>query len=64
MGKILEIGKVPVETLNRLVLDPINKNINKRKDIVVRPSTGEDCSAVDPGGEICVFSTDSRSSVI
>ena len=58
MGKILEIGKVPVETLNRLVLDPINKNINKRKDIVVRPSTGEDCSAVDPGGEICVFSTD------
>ena len=54
----LEIGKVPVDILNRIVLDPINNNINKRKDIVVRPSTGEDCSAVDPGGEICVLSTD------
>lgn len=58
MGKNLEIGKVPVELLNKLVLDPINKNINKRQDVVVRPSTGEDCSAVDPGGEICVLSTD------
>lgn len=54
----LEIGKVPVEVLNRIVLDPINNNINKRADVVVRPSTGEDCSAVDPGGEICVLSTD------
>ena len=56
----LEIGKVPVDILNRIVppLRHINNNINKRKDIVVRPSTGEDCSAVDPGGEICVLSTD------
>ena len=51
----LEIGKVPVDILNRIVLDPINNNINKRKDIVVRPSTGEDCSVVDPGGEYYYF---------
>ncbi len=54
----LEIGKIPVEILNRIILDPINSNINKREDVVVRPSTGEDCSAVDLGGEICVLSTD------
>ena len=54
----LEIGKVPVDILNRIVLNPINNNTNKRKDIVVRPSTGEDCSAVDLGSEICVLSTD------
>ncbi len=54
----LEIGKVPVDVLNRIVLDPINNNINKRDDVVIRPSTGEDCSAVDLGNEICVLSTD------
>ncbi|MCD8035889.1 MAG: AIR synthase family protein [Clostridiales bacterium] len=54
----LEIGKVPVDVLNRIILDPINNNINKRDDVVIRPSTGEDCSAVDLGSEICVLSTD------
>ena len=58
MDEKLEIGKVPVEILNRLVLNPINNNVNKRDDIIIRPSTGEDCSAVDLGGEICVLSTD------
>ena len=58
MSNRLEIGKVPVEILNRIVLDPINNNLNKRDDIIVRPSTGEDCSAVDLGGELCVLSTD------
>ena len=58
MDKELEVGKVPVDILNRLVLDPINKNKHKREDIVIRPSTGEDCSAVDLGSEICVLSTD------
>ncbi|MDD5944980.1 MAG: AIR synthase family protein [Clostridia bacterium] len=55
---ILEIGKVPVEVLNRIVLDPINNNKHKRKDVIIRPSTGEDCSAVDTCGEFCVLSTD------
>lgn len=58
MSNKLEIGKVPVEILNKIILDPINNNKNKREDIVIRPSTGEDCSAVDIGGEICVLSTD------
>ena len=58
MSKELETGKVPVDILNRIVLDPINNNKHKRKDVVIRPSTGEDCSAVDTEGEICVLSTD------
>ncbi len=58
MEEKLEIGKVPVDVLNRIVLDPINNNINKRDDVVVRPSTGEDCSAVNLGENICVLSTD------
>lgn len=58
MKKELKTGKVPVEILNRIVLNPINNNKLKRNDIVVRPSTGEDCSAVDLEGEICVLSTD------
>ena len=32
----LEIGKVPVDILNRIVLDPINNNINKRKYLDLR----------------------------
>lgn len=40
MDEKLEIGKVPVEILNRLVLNPINNNVNKRDDIIIRPSTG------------------------
>lgn len=58
MDKELQMGKVPVDILNRIVLNPINNNKHKRKDVVVRPTTGEDCSAVDLGGELCVLSTD------
>ncbi|MEA4972764.1 MAG: AIR synthase family protein [Candidatus Metalachnospira sp.] len=58
MNTELQTGKVPVEILNRIVLEPINNNKFKRKDIIVRPTTGEDCSAVDLEGEICVLSTD------
>ncbi len=58
MKKELETGKVPIEILNRIVLNPINNNKRKRKDIIVLPSTGEDCSAVELDGEICVLSTD------
>jgi len=58
MNKELETGKVPVEILRRIVLNPINNNNKKREDVIIRPSMGEDCSAVDLGGEICVLSTD------
>ena len=54
----MEIGKIPTELLEKIILNPIN-NINfKRDDIIIRPSTGEDCSAVDLNGELLVISTD------
>lgn len=54
----MEIGKIPTEILEKIILNPIN-NINfKRDDIIIRPSTGEDCSAVDLNGELLVISTD------
>lgn len=51
----MEIGKLPNEILNSLIIDKLQ---NKRKEVLVRPSVGEDCSAVDFGREICVISTD------
>ena len=54
----VEIGKLPPEVLERIVLNPIEKGSVKRKDIVMRPRTGEDCSAVFLGDELCVLSTD------
>lgn len=51
----MEIGKLPNETLKSLIL---NKIQNNRKEVLVRPSVGEDCGAVDFGEEICVISTD------
>lgn len=51
----MDIGKLPNEILNSLVL---NKLQNNRKEVIVRPSIGEDCGAVDFGREICVISTD------
>ena len=54
----MEIGKVPPETLNRIVLNPINHFAVKREDVFLRPKTGEDCSAVTFGEELCVLSAD------
>ena len=51
----MKIGKMPNEILETLVL---NKFRNNRKEVIVRPSVGEDCGAVDFGREICVISTD------
>lgn len=55
---MFEIGKIPPQILERLVLQPVTHTKVHRADIVVRPKTGEDCSAMDPSGEMCVFSTD------
>lgn len=55
---MLEIGKVPPDILEKIVIDRIAKSKVKRNDVVVRPKTGEDCSGVDIGDEICVISTD------
>lgn len=55
---MFEIGKIPPQILEKLVLQPVTHSKVHRTDIVVRPKTGEDCSAIDPQGELCVFSTD------
>lgn len=55
---MFEIGKIPPQILERIVLDPVTHSKVHRDDIVVRPKTGEDCSAMDPKEELCVFSTD------
>ncbi len=51
----MKIGKVPNETLQRVILDKIK---SVRKDIVLRPKIGEDCSAVNFGDDLCIISTD------
>ena len=55
---MFEIGKIPPEVLERIVMDPMRKSKLKRPDVLLRPKTGEDCSAVDLGGEYCILSTD------
>lgn len=52
---MMEIGKLPNEVLRSCILSKIQ---NKRKEVVVRPSVGEDCSAVDFQQELCVISSD------
>ncbi|MCI8628141.1 MAG: AIR synthase [Firmicutes bacterium] len=54
----MEIGKIPPEILNRIVLNPINHFALKRNDVFLRPKTGEDCSAVLFGEELCILSAD------
>lgn len=51
----MEIGKLPNEVLQSLVLNNIK---GSRKEVLVRPSIGEDCAAVDFGQELCVISSD------
>ena len=51
----MEIGKVPNSILESLIL---NKLKNNRKDVLLRPGIGEDCSAVEFGGYACVLSCD------
>jgi thiamin-phosphate kinase len=51
----MEIGKLPNEVLRFLILDKIR---NTRKEVLVNPAVGEDCSAVDFGQELCVISSD------
>lgn len=55
---MFEIGKVPPEILEKIVMGPMAASRVKREDVLLRPTTGEDCSAVDLGGEICILSTD------
>jgi hydrogenase expression/formation protein HypE len=51
----MEIGKVPNDILNKIVLGKLN---SKRNEVILRPRIGEDCCAVDFSGNICVLSSD------
>lgn len=55
---MLEIGKIPPEILEKIVMRPMRGGSQRRAEVILRPKTGEDCSAVDFGGEYCVLSTD------
>ena len=48
----MDIGKLPNEILNSLVL---NKLQNNRKEVIIRPSIGEDCGAVDFAGKFALY---------
>ncbi len=52
---MFEIGKIPPQILERIVLDPVTHSKVHRDDIVVRPKTGEDCSAMHRRGIVCVL---------
>lgn len=56
--RMLEIGKLPPEVLEKLILSPIATSKIKRTEIIVRPKTGEDCAAINMEEEYCVLSTD------
>lgn len=55
---MFEIGKIPPDILEEMVMNPIHNVRKARSEVVLRPKTGEDCSAVDMQGEICLLSTD------
>ena len=53
----MEIGKIPADVLEKIVLKPLTEN-KIRKDVVIRPATGEDCAAIDMEDKLCVVSSD------
>ena len=54
----MKIGKIPNDTLNRLIIEPLNKYGVERSEVKVKPNVGEDCTAIDVGSELCILSTD------
>lgn len=51
----MRTGKIPNDILEKLILRKVMKN---RSEVILRPKTGEDCSAIDFGDFACVLSTD------
>ncbi len=51
----MESGKVPNDILNKIVIGKIN---TFRKEVIMRPGTGEDCAAIEFDKYACVMSTD------
>ena len=55
MDDMMKTGKLPDAVLKKIVFDKIRK---VRSEVLVRPGTGMDCSALDFGEYICVLSSD------
>lgn len=55
MGDTMEIGKLSNEKLQKIILNKIEA---KRDEVILKPTIGEDCGALDFGEEYCVISTD------
>lgn len=54
----MKIGKLPNSLLDKIVIEPINKHSVERSEVILKPSIGEDCSALNMGDNICLLSTD------
>lgn len=54
----MKIGKLPDSVLQRLIIEPVSNRGIKRKEVIIKPSIGEDCTAIDFGNDICLMSTD------
>lgn len=54
----MKIGKLPNSVLGRIVIEPINKHSVDRREVLLKPSIGEDCAAVKLDDYICLLSTD------
>ena len=50
----MKIGKLSNDQLRRIVLT----KLNNKHDVLLGADVGEDCAALDFGGEACVLSTD------
>jgi len=53
----MKLGKIPTETLKNIIINTVNNGI-KKNEVIIKPSIGEDCTAVDLKNEFCVLSTD------
>lgn len=51
----MEAGKIPNDILNKIIIGKIN---TFRKEVIMRPGIGEDCSAIEFDNYACVMSTD------
>jgi hydrogenase expression/formation protein HypE len=51
----MQIGKIPNNILKQIVLDKIKKT---RSEVLIGPSIGEDCCALDFGDYACIMSSD------
>lgn len=51
----MKIGKLPNKMLQEIIIGKIK---SARKEVLLRPEVGEDCSAIDFARDICVLSSD------